>query len=129
MEWPNDHQTRIRCRAIRQAERRLPKLRLSRVQDFHSLHSRISDAISDVPGIGALMVYDTALRIGARLGLEPEFVYLHAGTRAGARALAIDSGRPYLRVSELPEPLQTLRPCEIEDVLCIFKRHFVRMTA
>jgi hypothetical protein len=33
------------------------------------------------------VVYDIAHRIGAYLRREPEAVYLHAGTREGARAL------------------------------------------
>src|SRR4051794_21740390 len=36
----------------------------------------IADGIDD---IGALTAYDTAERIGARLGLEPDQVYLHCG--------------------------------------------------
>jgi hypothetical protein len=74
------------------------------------------------------MVYDTSLRIGAKLGFEPKHVYLHAGTRVGARALGLDTSASYLRASELPAPLRALRPHEIEDALCIFKRQFKHLT-
>lgn len=122
----HDHQTRIRRSAIQEVQRRLARLNLSRARDFHDLHTRIDAAIGPVPGIGALTVYDTTLRIGAKLGLEPEFVYLHAGTRAGAKALGLRSTALYLRPSELPTELRTLRPHEVEDVLCIFKQQLRR---
>ena len=67
------------------------------------------------------MVYDTALRIGAKLGLEPEVVYLHRGTRSGMKALGLDVGRPFIEVDELPQALRSLRPHEIEDCVCIYK--------
>jgi hypothetical protein len=123
----HDHQTRIRRSALRVAGRRLKTLDFRRVKDFGELHALLSEAIGTLPGIGELMVYDTSLRIGARLGLEPELVYLHAGTRRGARALGLESAAPCLRVSELPAPLRRLRPREIEDALCIYKRHFGRV--
>ena len=41
--------------------------------------------------MGELVVYDTALRIGARFGLEPEKVYVHRGTREGVRKLGLDA--------------------------------------
>ena len=125
----HDHQTRIRCSALEQAERQLAHLNLNAVQDFNDLHSFIAGAIGRVPGVGKLMVYDTSLRIGAKLGLEPEVVYLHAGTRAGAKALGLDFSALYLHVSDLPTPFRSLRPREIEDALCIYKRHFGRLAA
>jgi hypothetical protein len=67
------------------------------------------------------MVYDTALRIGAKLGLEPDVVYLHRGTRSGVKVLGMDAGRPFVRPDELPDELRVLRPHEIEDCLCIYK--------
>jgi hypothetical protein len=67
------------------------------------------------------MVYDTALRIGAKLGLEPEVVYLHRGTRRGVRALGLDADRTFVALGELPHELRALRPHEIEDCLCIYK--------
>jgi hypothetical protein len=67
-----------------------------------------------------LTIYDTALRIGASLGLEPQSVYLHAGTRFGARRLGLDWRAETIPVSALPPPLRKLKPREIEDLLCIF---------
>jgi len=62
--------------------------RIRRSRTFAELHDTLSEAGAQLHGIGSgLAVYDTATRIGAFLKLEPELVYLHRGTRDGARAL------------------------------------------
>jgi hypothetical protein len=76
------------------------------------------------PASGSLTVYDTTLRIGARLALEPSKVYLHAGTLAGAKALGLDWRGGTIEMSQLPAELRTLAPREAEDVLCIYKDKF-----
>ena len=98
----------------------LPSLEACR--DFRQLFELVRDLIEPIPGIGELMIYDTALRIGAKLNLKPMRVYLHAGARAGARALDYENrGRDFVHLEDLPEPLRQLEPHEIEDCLCIFK--------
>ena len=77
-----------------------------------------------VPGIGPVTIYDTAQRIGYRLGLAPDRVYLHAGTREGARKLGLDTSHEYLLPEELPFPLQKLAPADVEDFLCRYKDKF-----
>ena len=77
-----------------------------------------------VPGFGQLCVYDTALRLGCWLRRLPERVYLHAGTRKGARALVHAASGPCIDVAELPPELRPLRPDEVEDFLCIYKDEF-----
>jgi hypothetical protein len=62
-----------------------------------------------------------ALRIGARFGLEPKRVYVHAGTRDGARALGLDADRRTIEMAELPAPIRRLTAREAEDLLCIYK--------
>ena len=74
------------------------------------------------------MVYDTVLRIGAKLDLFPDRVYLHCGTREGARALGLKWRDPWLKVDELPRELRRLKPHEIEDFLCIYKGEFAKLT-
>ena len=64
--------------------------------------------VRPIPKIGELAVYDTALRIGARFGLEPEKVYVHAGTRDGAHALGFDRRLAVIEMDELPVPIQQL---------------------
>ena len=122
------HQRRLPSALLRFAMKQLQAARLEQTADFDELHQRVNQAIGSLHGIGELTVYDTALRIGARLGFLPERVYLHSGTRVGARALGLDWRATVLDVSDLPRELRDLRPHEIEDCLCIFKdklRHAV----
>src|SRR5690349_11857161 len=83
------HQSRIPKAALERASRALLRnlRRLGRCKSFDALLKQVHSATSAIPGIGPLMVYDTAVRIGARLGLSPQQVYLHAGTRHGAVVL------------------------------------------
>lgn len=87
--------------------------------DFERLYSAVEKLIGSERGIGELCVYDIAHRIGAFLGFEPKLVYLHRGTRAGARALGF-TGKT-LDPRTLPAAFSRLTPAEIEDCLCIYK--------
>jgi len=116
-----DHQRRIPRLSLAHVHRKLRKAPLKGCSTFDDLFSVVHEAISEIPKIGELMVYDTALRIGANLGLEPERVYLHAGTRVGARKLGIAAGTPWILRRDLPEPLRALPAWQAEDILCIFK--------
>ena len=117
------HQRRIPKSVLRKVEKQLlaavPDIR--RVKSFEELHRMIEAEILQIFGVGELMVYDTTLRIGAKLGLEPREVFLHSGTRIGARKLGLNGSRKSLPVKELPGPLRKLPAREIEDVLCIYK--------
>jgi hypothetical protein len=115
------HQRRIPRAVLEQATRRLRQAELKRARSFADLIARVHAAVQSVPGIGELYVYDTALRLGAHLRLLPRDVYLHAGTRRGARALGLDYRARSLAPTKLPTALQCLRPHELEDVLCIYK--------
>jgi len=77
----------------------------------------------EVPGTGPLYRYDTAFRIGAHLNLFPTLVYLHAGTRNGARALGLP-GKDALELSDIPIEIRHREPHEIEDILCIYEDAF-----
>jgi hypothetical protein len=70
-----------------------------------------------------LTVYDTAQRIGAYLGIKPDRIYLHAGARAGARALGLRGRAESILRQDLPREFQRLEPYEAEDCLCIYKDH------
>lgn len=117
-----DHQRRLGARKLRQVHRVLAEVPgLDRCRSFADLHARIQEAILHIPGVGELMAYDTALRIGAHLGLMPEAVYLHTGARVGAKALGLDHRAPSIPMRALPPELRRLAPHEVEDVLCIYK--------
>jgi hypothetical protein len=118
------HQRRIPGALLEQVEARLQGIRrkLAGAADFHELYRLVEDEIGSIKGIGALTVYDIAHRIGAHVGKAPRLVYLHAGTRVGARVFGIsgDSFAPQL----LPKPFSRLAPSEIEDCFCIYKDEF-----
>lgn len=115
------HQRRIPRRLLEQVEERLQAIRqrLAKATDFAALHKLVEEEVGSIKGIGPLTVYDIAHRIGAYFRKPPELVYLHAGTRIGARIFNItgDSFDPKI----LPKPFSHLSAAEIEDCLCIYK--------
>ncbi len=117
------HQRRLKKAVLEQARDALLTnvASISQCRTFDELFELLEAIVRPINGIGELYVYDTCLRIGAKLGLLPTEVYLHAGTRAGAKALGLDGTAQSLKVSALPPDLQQLEPYEIEDLLCIFK--------
>jgi hypothetical protein len=100
---------------------------IERCRGFEELIELVERKVKPVPYIGELYVYDTALRIGAKLRIEPALVYLHAGTREGARALGFDPRRRTIHPDELPSEFKEPKPREIEDCLCIYKDHLYRL--
>lgn len=116
-----DHQRRVPLAVLQEATYQLEHARLDRAADFEELHRLVDKAIGSIRGVGELTVYDTALRIGAKLGVTPQRVYLHSGTREGARALGLDWRMAHLTVAQCAQELRRLEPHEIEDCLCIFK--------
>lgn len=118
----HDHQHRIPSESLDEARSRLLAVALDACSSFDELHDTINAAIRDIFMVGELVVYDVSHRIGAHLKLEPERVYLHAGTRKGARALGLGRGRDTIELAELPEEFARLTPAEAEDCLCIYKK-------
>ena len=82
-----------------------------------------------VMGFGKLVTYDFCLRFGYKRGICPQkFVYLHSGTKDGAKELKrllpeLDTKEyeEMMPVEKLPENLQKLGATHIENLLCIFK--------
>jgi hypothetical protein len=120
------HQRRIPRSALEESRRCLLRClpALAKARNFEELFELVSACLNPIPGIGELTIYDTAQRIGAKLHLAPEMVYLHAGTRIGAKRLGFDGNRPSIKLSELPAPLSKLEAREVEDILCIYKENF-----
>jgi len=115
------HQYLIPKRLLTLAEERLQAAskRLGYARDFAALHEIVKHEIGSVHGIGKLMVYNIAHRIGAYFGKSPALVYLHRGTREGAAALGLRGET--LDPATLPAAFSRLTPSEIEDCLCIYK--------
>lgn len=121
------HQRRLKPEDLaRSAEKLATRIAaIERAQNFGILLDEIKSAVGHLAGLGELYIYDTALRIGAKKGTLPARIYLHAGTRAGARALGIDvKQRKVIDKFELPAELHELELHEVEDLLCIYKQHF-----
>jgi hypothetical protein len=118
----HSHQRRLSKAVLRKVCARLMarKRALRRATDFAGLLAMIEKC--RVKGFGSLAAYDCATRLGAWLCLSPKFVYLHAGTRAGAKAVGLDVSKKHLLPSDLPRAMRVLAPDEMEDFLCIYKR-------
>lgn len=120
------HQYRVQNQSLEESRSRLLRAayRIQACQTFHELYMLVESLILPVPGIGALTVYDTALRIGFWMRLEPEYIYLHAGTREGARNLGLPVNSAYLEMHQIPKALRNLTPDQIESIFCIYKNSF-----
>lgn len=125
----HSHQWRIPNQVLKRFASRLHAIQkeIKRAQSFHSLWSLVRREGNQIKGIGELTVYDTAHRIGAFLGMEPDFIYLHAGTRMGAKALGLNVEGSYMVMSLVPVAFRRLKAHEIEDCLCIYKAQFAAM--
>lgn len=121
------HQWRIPGSVLRKAARRLVRENLESARNFEELHQLVSDTIGKIHGVGELTIYDTAHRIGARFGLRPQHVYLHAGVRDGARALGLNYSTERLSMRELPPEFRRLSPEQTEDCLCIYKARLKKL--
>lgn len=126
------HQCRLSQDALNEAHRRLRRhyKEIEGTKSFNELHSVVEELVGPIPGIGELYIYDTSLRIGSKLSLLPDKVYIHRGTRDGARNLLGIQGRnaTSLEVAAWPQAFRDqLEPHEMEDVLCIFKDEFKLM--
>jgi hypothetical protein len=99
---------------------------ISHAASFETLIQIVRDC--RINGIGELAVYDTAVRIGAYLNLSPQRIYLHAGARVGADALIPGNNSDIIEKHQLPLEFQSddLSCYELEDMLCIYKRNFIR---
>ena len=94
---------------------------MEKCQSFEELFLFVKELVNPIKGAGELYIYDTTLRIGAKMNFLPTKIYLHAGTRVGARALGFSGKLKYLDKQDLPAEFNELEPYEIEDLLCIFK--------
>ena len=123
------HQWRIPGASLRKATAVLIREDFSGIGDFEQLLQFIDAQIRPIHMIGDLAIYDIAQRIGAYLGIEPDDVYLHAGTKQGATAIGLGRGRNKLGINEFPEEFRRLSASEIEDCLCIYKDSLKRLNA
>jgi hypothetical protein len=117
------HQRRLSRTALETATRKLQvaKRFIKNCRTFDDLMMVVRSTTGNVKGVGQLYIYDTALRLGAYLHISPKRVYLHAGTRRGARAIGLNPRRESVSMDEIPRMMQKLEPREVEDLLCIYE--------
>jgi hypothetical protein len=65
--------------------------------------------------------------VGQYLRLEPGKVYVHSGTRVGAKRLGLNWRNDMLEMSDLPAELQVLSAAEVEDFLCVCEHEIKRL--
>lgn len=120
----HNHQSRIPLRVLLSyGDRLIREFEGQPPWDFHELLSRCTHRA--VRGIGPVTAYDVTCRLAAWYDLEPDRVYLHAGVKAGAEALGIQTrGKEWLTMDEFPKAMQGLTPDETEDFLCVYRTLF-----
>lgn len=120
----HNHQRRIKQQTLNELKERLIYNIeiIKNISDFENLHNLIKSF--QISGCGELLTYDVAHRIGLYLNIQPDRVYLHRGTLAGAKKIINCSKKKWIFKDELPEPLKSsyLSCSDIEDLLCIFKK-------
>ena len=119
--------------SLREAHTRLlaAESAISACADFDTLHRLVAEALGPLAGITPALVYLTALRIGHQTNLVPERIYLEAGARDGAAAVAaIDSGASTMARERLPAIFRhpDLPAEEVQGCLCVC-RHQLRWLA
>jgi hypothetical protein len=115
------HQRRIGKKLLKKAASRLSKkvAMLQKAQTFEELRQAVEDSIGGIHGIGSLTIYDISCRIGYYNNIEPNYVYIHAGAKEGARLLRVKG--KIVKKGDFPLSFSKLTPSEIEDFLCIYK--------
>jgi hypothetical protein len=128
-ERKHDHQWRIPPALLEELRKGLMKkqdaIRSSR--DFEALMAITEQVASKIWKNAELTIYDTTHRLAVYRGIEPEHVYLHAGTREGARELGLPGNKKFLRLQDMPMPLQRLKPYELENLFCTSRKAFRKL--
>jgi len=94
--------------------------RLFAARTFADLYFEVEASIGNIFGAGALYIYDTALRLGAFRGLQPNEVYLQAGAREGAKQVLSGVPGRSVPLSQFPTAFHSLAPHEMENLLCLY---------
>lgn len=123
------HQRHIRKIAYEKLLKALipKKERINAIKDFDYLISLITTEGEKIFGVGEMLIYDTAFRIGKWKKIYPQKIYLHAGTRKGVERLMNKRKKDaYISKDSLPPPFNTciLACWQLENFFCIYKDSF-----
>jgi len=97
-----DHQRRLQKSALEKARQILLKNvdKIRRAKNSDELYEITEELLLKAKGIGEFYIYDTVLRIGTKLGLEPDKIYLHKRTCEGAKRLGLNIKKNQLEVDD-----------------------------
>ncbi len=125
----NSHQRRLGYQLLERQAKVLVRIKdkLQAASTFDELHNLI--AAKSLKRFGVLARYDTAERLGAYLGIYPDRVYLHAGTKKGYRNLGLPNCGGIAEVEDFPKPIRRLSPADIENFLCHYQKRFLNPDA
>lgn len=125
----NNHQKRlgeslctdIACQLVKQSD----KIIEAQKNGFKTLHNYILEYTQTIRRVGQLYVYDVSARLAKYFNLPIHDVYIHAGTRKGARYLELAEQNGIIPHKELPNVIkENLSADEVENFLCICKDSF-----
>ncbi|MDY6803319.1 MAG: hypothetical protein SXA11_05865 [Cyanobacteriota bacterium] len=119
------HQHRVGSEKLKEGLRiaLIDNIQSDRFETFEQLYEWVKSVAHQVDGLGELVTYDVALRLGMWLNLEPAVVYLHRGTRDGAKKFNVNVKEKTATVSAFPPEMQELGATHAENFLCIYKEH------
>lgn len=124
----SSHQSRIPTERLEEALKMLTsaKVQFRTYADFEELYDMVNELLRPIKGIGDTAIYEFSVRIGNNLltpkVLPDKYVYLHGGSKEGARNLLEKSRLPFRAEKTIfPKSLQKLTSVEIEDFLCTFR--------
>ena len=125
-EKKHDHQWRIPPRLLKELQKGLMKKQeaILASKTFEELLSITECVAGEIWKDAELTIYDTTQRLATYVGIEPRYIYLHAGTRRGARELGLAASSNFLRLEDFPIALRRLRPYELENLLCTGREAF-----
>jgi hypothetical protein len=124
----SEHQKRIKNKTLQTMSEKLQQREkdFKKSKDFEEIMKIVEE--EKMSGFGKLAIYDTSLKIGARLNIRPKYIYLHAGTKKGVRSLGISvKKKDKIHFEELPivfkDAIQdgSLTEMHLEDLFCIYK--------
>lgn len=101
------------------------------VDNFEKLYNIIKECSETKLQFGQLSIYDAAVRIGAFLGIKPDFVYIHTGVKAGVTVLEELgytneqlSNRYFAPLKEFPVEMHEMTEISAENFSCKSKDKF-----
>ncbi|MDM1323470.1 hypothetical protein HXZ90_04115 [Acinetobacter pseudolwoffii] len=121
------HQYRLPKQASEQAFKKFTEIKteIKATQNFEQLYELLDSNLRSIQDIGDLFIFDTALRIGAKLNYLPKELIVQSGSKEGAKKLGLTVKNKRVSLEQLPSLIrENLEPYEIENFLCLYRDKF-----